>query len=56
MPFLATNNAYISYKVGDMTITNGQSQKKLVFYPLTKPFIDTKTHILIAYEEGEDMF
>jgi hypothetical protein len=41
-PWLATTNAYINYRVGNMTIKNGQSQKKLVLYPLPSHLLKHK--------------
>jgi hypothetical protein len=38
-PWLATTDAYISCRVGNMTITDGQSQKYIVLYPPTQPLI-----------------
>jgi hypothetical protein len=45
IPWLATTNAYIICRVGNMTIIDGQSQNKLVLYPPTKPLIETKMHM-----------
>jgi hypothetical protein len=56
MPWITTNDGYIFYKAGGMTITNDQSQKKLTLYPPTKPFIDIETPICVGKEYGEDMF
>lgn len=34
---LATADAYIGYKYGNMTISNGDSTEKLTLFPLTQP-------------------
>jgi hypothetical protein len=39
-----------------MTVTNGQSQKKLVLHPPTKSLINTKIPIWVGQEEGEENF
>jgi hypothetical protein len=41
IPWLAILDAYIGYKTCDMTISNGQSDKKLTLYPPTKPFLES---------------
>jgi hypothetical protein len=38
-PWMATTNAYIGYRVGNMTITDNLSQKKIVLYPPSQPLI-----------------
>ena len=39
-PWLATADAYISCRVGNMTIKNGPLSKLLVLYPPAQPSID----------------
>ena len=39
-PWLATADAYISYRAGNMTIKNGPLSKQLVLYPPSHPSID----------------
>jgi len=39
-PWLATNVAYISCKIGNMTIKNGNMSKQLVLYPPTQPSLE----------------
>jgi hypothetical protein len=56
IPSLVTIDAYIGCRIGDMTITNLQSQKILTLDRPAKPFIDTKTPLCAGQEEDEDMF
>jgi hypothetical protein len=53
-PWLATIDAYISYREGNMTITNGQSQNQLVFYPPSQPLMIENFPMWIE-EEEEDL-
>jgi hypothetical protein len=52
-PWLATTDAYIGCRAGNMTITDGLSQKKIVLYPPAQPLI-TK-NIPMWVEEEEDL-
>ena len=42
-PWLATANANISCRLGNMTISNGQATKKFDLYPPTQPQLDLST-------------
>jgi len=55
-PWLVTINAYFSFRVGNMTITNGKSQKKLVLYPPSKPLIEEEILMWVGQEEEEETF
>lgn len=39
-PWLATADAYISCRDGNMTIKNGHMSKQLVFYPPAQPLLE----------------
>ena len=39
IPWLATADAYISCRAGNMKIKNGRMSKKLVLYPPTQPLL-----------------
>lgn len=54
-PWLATIDAYISYRVGNMTIKNGHISKQLVLYPHTQPSIEHDLPLWLE-EEEEDKF
>ena len=40
-PWLPTADAHIGCRIGNMTITHGQSQKKLTLYPPARHLIET---------------
>ncbi|WP_206093861.1 hypothetical protein, partial [Paludifilum halophilum] len=44
-PWLATTDANISCRLGNMTISNGQGTKKFDLYPPSKPLPDLNTSI-----------
>jgi len=44
-PWLATADANISYRYGNMTISNGQAIKKFDLYPSVEPLPDLSTSI-----------
>jgi len=51
-PWLATVDAYIGYRQGNMTITKGPNIKNLVLYPPAQPsvtIIKTNKHPVIPY-------
>jgi hypothetical protein len=50
-PWLATVDAYIGCRSGNMTISHGTSTKQLTMYPPTKPNIDFETPL---WADGED--
>ena len=39
-PWLATVDAYISYRAGSMTIKNGHMSKQLALYPPSQPLLE----------------
>ena len=41
IPWLATANAFIGCRDGEMTISNGLSAQKLALYPLAQPVTET---------------
>jgi len=55
-PWLATTDAYISCKVGNMTIKNGHLSKQLVLYPLAQPYVEHDLPLWIEDEEEEDLY
>ena len=52
-PWLATADAYISCRAGNMTIKNGPLSKQLVLYPPAQPPIDHDLPIWLEDEEDE---
>ena len=52
-PWLATADAYISFRAGNMTIKNGPLSKQLVLYPPSQPSIDHYLPIWLEDEEYE---
>jgi hypothetical protein len=55
-PWLATGNAYIRYKFGDMTISHGNSTKKLNLYPPIKPSNDQQMPIWVENGDSDGEF
>jgi len=53
-PWLDTVDAYISCRVGNMTIKNGHLSKELVLYPPAQPSIEHDLPLLLEEEEEED--
>jgi hypothetical protein len=53
-PWLATIDAFIGCRFGDMTISQGSSTKKLTLYPPTKPSPTHETPIWIGNEDSDD--
>jgi len=51
-PWLATADAYISCRAGNMTIKNGPMSKQLVLYPPAQPLLEHD--LLLWLEEGEE--
>ena len=52
-PWLATADAFISYRSGSMTISNGQETKQLTFYPHATPMINNVNSVWVDYEDEE---
>eukprot|EP00253_Pinus_taeda_P018125 PITA_18125 len=52
-PWLATTDAFISYRYGSMTISNGQETKQLTLYPHATPMINNDNSIWVDYEDEE---
>ena len=50
-PWLATINAYINWRDGDMTIKNGHLSKKLVLYPHAQPYLEHDLPLWLEEEE-----
>ena len=50
-PWLAKADAFISFRSGEMFISNGNSTKKFTLYPPTRTTIDTETEECIEDEE-----
>lgn len=53
-PWLATLDAYISCRAGNMTIKNGHMSKQLVLYPPTQPSLEHELPLWMEEEEEED--
>jgi hypothetical protein len=53
IPWLATTDAYIGYRSGDMTISHKNSTKKLTLYPPAKPSLDLEKSSWIEYSDEE---
>jgi hypothetical protein len=49
-PWLATVDAFIGCKYGEMTISNGITLKKLILYPPTKPIVEESLWVRDPYE------
>ena len=54
IPWLATANAFIGCRDGDMTISNGLSTQRLVVYPLAHPV--TKNLWWLDFYFGDEDF
>ena len=52
-PWLATADAYISCRAGNMTIKNGPMSKQLVLYPPAQPSLEHDLPLWL--EEGEEV-
>jgi len=52
-PWLATADAFISCRYGDMYISNGSSIKKFTLYPLSKKITEVESEIWID-DDNED--
>jgi hypothetical protein len=49
-PWLATADAFISYRSGSMTISNGYETKKLTLYPHVTPLINNDNSLWVDYD------
>jgi hypothetical protein len=49
-PWLATTNAFISCREGEITVSNGLSIQKLTIYPLAQPNIENLWWLECPYE------
>ena len=52
---MATTDAYINYRLGSMTISDGSSIKNMTFYPSFIPSLDAETFLWMDLEEEEDI-
>jgi hypothetical protein len=52
-PWLATGNAFIGYREGEMTISNGFSIQKLTIYPPTQPIMENLWWLECPYENED---
>ena len=55
-PWLATVNAYISCRAGNMTIKNGHLSKQLVLYPPTQPYLEHDLYLWLEEEEYDEVY
>ena len=53
-PWLATADANISCRLGNMTISNGQATKQFDLYALAQPLPDLSTSIWLDLGDGEE--
>jgi hypothetical protein len=52
-PWLATTDAFIGYREGEMTISNGLSIQKLTIYPPTQPIMENICWLECPYENED---
>jgi hypothetical protein len=50
-PWLATTDAFISYRSGSMTISNGYETKQLTLYPHTTPLINNDNSVWVDFDD-----
>ena len=50
-PWLATTDAFISYRSGSMIISNGYETKQLTLYPHATPMINNENYVWIDYDD-----
>ena len=55
-PWLATNDAYISCRAGNMTIKNGHISKQLVLYPPSQPSLEHDLPLWLEEEEEDEVY
>ena len=56
IPWLATGDAYISCRVGNMTIKNGHLSKQLVLYPPAQPSLEHDLTLWLEEEEEYEVY
>eukprot|EP00253_Pinus_taeda_P005047 PITA_05047 len=52
-PWLATTDAFISYRSGSMTISNGCETKQLTLHPHATPMINNDNFVWLDYEDDD---
>jgi hypothetical protein len=52
-PWLATTDAFIGCRLGEMTISNGIARKKLTLYPPSKPTLQDSWQVFKSCENTE---
>jgi len=52
-PWLATADAFISYRSGSMKISNGCETKQLTMYPHATPMINNNDSVWLDYEDND---
>jgi hypothetical protein len=50
-PWLATADAFISYRSGSMTISNGYETKQLTLYPHATPLANNDNSVWVDFED-----
>jgi len=55
-PWLATVDAYISCRAGNMTIKNWHMSKQLVLYPPTQPYLEHYLPLWLEEEEKDEAY
>ena len=55
-PWLATIDAYISYRARNMTIKNGHMSKKIVLYPPAQPSLEHDLPLWLEEEEEDEVY
>jgi hypothetical protein len=50
-PWLATADAFISYRSGSMTISNGYETKQLTLYPHATPLVNNDNSVWVDFED-----
>eukprot|EP00253_Pinus_taeda_P030117 PITA_30117 len=55
-PWLATANAYIRCRSGNMTIKNGHMSEQLVLYPLAQPTLEHDLPLWLLEEEEDEVY
>ena len=53
---MATDDAYISCKAGNMTIKNGHMSKHLVLYPPAQPTLEHDLPLWLKDEEEDEVY
>jgi hypothetical protein len=54
--WLAIIDSYISCRVGNITIKNGNFSKHLVLYPLAQPYIEHDLPFWLEEEEEDELY